>query len=71
MAKCTFDFKHKIERDRERERESVGEQNLARQFPLHSAEAYSELFPTSKYERYLIGGSYFHKYIHIRCLKRL
>ena len=46
MAKYTYDFKHKIERERERERER--EQNLAKQFTLHSAEAYSKPFPTSK-----------------------
>ena len=38
MVKYTYDFKHKIERERERERER--EENLAKQFTLHSAEAY-------------------------------
>ena len=66
MAKYTYDFKHKIERDRERQRE----QNLAKQFTLHSAEMYSELFPTSKQRCYLIRGNYFQKNIHLRCLKR-
>ena len=75
MAKYTYDFKHKIEgeRQRERERESEREsktENLAKQFTLHSAEAYSEPFPTSKQGGYLIGGNYFHKNIHLRCLKR-
>ena len=51
MAKYTYDSKHKIER----------EQNLAQQFTLHSAEAYSEPFPTSKQGGYFIGGNYFHK----------
>ena len=53
---------HKAERERE--------QNLAEQFTLHSAEAYSELFPTSKQGGYLIGGDCFQKNIHLRCLKR-
>ena len=60
MAKYKYDSKHKIER----------EQNLAQQFTLHSAEAYSELFPTSKQGGYLTGGNYFHKKICLRCLKR-
>ena len=64
VTKYTYDFKHKIERERERER------NLARQFTLHSAEAYSEPFPTSKQGAYLTGGNYFQKNIHLRCLKR-
>ena len=38
MANYTYDFKHKIEKERERERER--EENLAKQFTLHSAEAY-------------------------------
>ena len=50
MAKYTYNFKHKIEtereRKREREREREREQNLAKQFTLHSAEAYSEPFPS-------------------------
>ena len=66
MAKYTYDFKHKIARERERERE----QNLAKQFTSHSAEAYSEPFQTSKQGDYLIGGNYFHKNIHLRCLNR-
>ena len=75
MAKYTYDFKHKTEREKEREREKVSEresktENLAKQFTLHSAEAYSEPFPTSKQGGYLIGGNYFHKNIHLRCLKR-
>ena len=49
MAKYTYDFEHKRYR----------EQNLAKQFTLHSAEAYSEPFPTSKQGGYLIGGNYF------------
>ena len=44
MEKYTYDFKHKIEREGEKE----SEQNLAKQFTLHSAEAYSEPFLTSK-----------------------
>ena len=38
MAKYTYDFKHKIEKERERESKT---ENLAKQFTLHSAEAYS------------------------------
>ena len=53
-----------------KQRESNREQKLAKQFTLHSAEAYSEPFPTSKQGGYLIGGNYFHKNIHLRCLKR-
>ena len=68
MAKYTYDFKHKIERKRERKRER--EQNLAKQFTLHSVEVYSEPLPTSKQGGYLIGGNYFQKNIHVRCLKR-
>ena len=37
---------------------------MTKQFTLHSAEAYSEPFPTSKQGGYLIGGKYFHKNIH-------
>ena len=86
MAKYTYDLKHKIEgergrererereRERKRERESEREsktENFAKQFTLHSAETYSESFPTCKQEEYLIiGGNYFHKNIHLRCLKR-
>ena len=33
----------------------------AKQFILHSAEAYSEPVPTSKQGGYLIGGNYFPK----------
>ena len=58
------------QRDRQRQRETEREQNLAKQFTLHSAEAYSEPFPTSKLGGYLTGGKYFHKNIHLRCLKR-
>ena len=62
------------ERERERERERKGdrdrEQNLAKQFTLHSEEAYSEPFPIPKQGGYLIGGNYFHKNIHLKCLKR-
>ena len=43
---------------------------MTKQFTLHSAETYSELFPTSKQGGYLIGGNYFYKNIHLRCLKR-
>ena len=43
---------------------------MTKQFTLHSVEAYSEPFPTSK-QGYLIGGNYFHKKHHLRCLKRL
>ena len=64
MAKYTYDFKHKIGRQIERE------QNLAKQFTLHSAKAYSEPFPTSKQGDYLIGVNYFHKNVNLRCLKR-
>ena len=46
------------------------QQNLVKQFTLHSVEAYSEHFPTSKQGGYLIGGNYFHKKLHLRCLKR-
>ena len=69
MAKYTYDFKHKIERETETERQRYREreQNLAKQFTLHSAEAYSEPFPTSKLGGYLTGGKYFHKNIHLRC----
>ena len=42
---------------------------MAMQFTLHSTEAYSEPFPTSKQGGYFIGGNYFHKDIHLRCLK--
>ena len=59
MAKYTYDFKHKIERQRETERQ----QNLAKQFTFHSTEPHSEPFPTSKQGVYLIGGNYFHKNI--------
>ena len=73
MAKYTYDFKHKIERERERDRDRDREKekrNLTKQFTLHSAEAYSEPFPTSEQGGYVTGGSYFHKNIHLRCLKR-
>ena len=42
---------------------------MAMQFTLHSTEAYSEPFPTSKQGGYFIGGNYFHKNTHLRCLK--
>ena len=58
MAKYTCDFRHKIYC------------NIYKQFTLHSAEAYSEPFPTSKQGGYLIGGNYFHKKTDLRCLKR-
>ena len=63
MIKYIYDFQHKIEEERE--------QNLVKQFTLHSANAYSEAFPTSKQGVYLIEGNYFHKNIHLRCLKSL
>ena len=67
MAKYTYDCKHKVEREK---RESKTE-SLAKLFTLYSAEAYSEPFPTSKEGGCLtIGGKYFHKNIHLRCLKR-
>ena len=53
-----------------KQRESNREQKLAKQFTLHSAEAYSEPFPTSKQRGYLIGGDYFQKNIQLRWLKR-
>ena len=81
MAKYKYDFKHKIdgerEREREREREKEREkerereresktENLAKQFTLYLAEAYSEPFSTCKQGGYLIiGGNYFHKNIHL------
>ena len=34
------------------------------------AEVYSEPFPTSKQDGYLIGRNYFHKKLHLTCLKR-
>ena len=34
---------------------------MVKQFTLHSAEAYSKSFPTSKQGCYLIVGNYFHK----------
>ena len=46
------------------------QQNLTKQFTLHSVEAYSEPFPTSQQGSYLIGGNYFHKKLHLRCFKR-
>ena len=56
-------------REKERETHTQREQNLAKQFTLHSAEGYSEPSPTSKQGGYLIGGNYFHKSIYLRCLK--
>ena len=59
------------ERDRDRDRDREKERrNLTKQFTLHSAEVYSEPFTTSKQGGYVTGGSYFHKNIHLRCLKR-
>ena len=43
---------------------------MAKQFTLHSAEAYSEPFPMSEQRGYIIGGNLFPKKIHPRCLKR-
>ena len=57
MAKYTYDFERERDRDRDRDRE----RNMAKQFTLHSAEAYSEPFPTSKQGGYLIGGNFFTK----------
>ena len=45
-------------------------QKLAKQFTLHSAEAFSEPFQTSKQGVYLFGGNYFRKKLHLRCLTR-
>ena len=84
MAKYTDDFKHKIEGERKRKRERKREkvclcvcerdsktENFAKQFTLHSSETYSEPFPICKQGGYLIiGGNYFHKNIHLRCLKK-
>ena len=64
MAKYTCDFKHTIYCN------IYIQQNMTKQFPLHLAEAYSEPFSTCKQGGYLIGGSYFHKKLHLRCLKR-
>ena len=58
---------HMISNIKERERER--EQNLAKQFALYPVETYSEPFPTSKQAGYLIEGNYFHKNIHLICLK--
>ena len=41
-------------RQRQRETERDGEQNLTKQFTLHSVEVYSEPFPTSKQGGYLV-----------------
>ena len=43
---------------------------MAKHFTLHSAEAYLELFLTSKQGGYLVGGNHFHKKLYLRCLKR-
>ena len=43
---------------------------MTKQFTLHSEEVYSEPFPTSKQDGYLSGGNYFHKKLHLTCLKR-
>ena len=61
MAKYTCNFRHEIYCNIQ--------QNLAKQFALHSAEAYSEPFPTSKQGGYVIGGNYFYKNLHLRCFK--
>ena len=45
-------------------------QKLAKLFILHSVEAYSELFQTSRQGGYLFGGNYFRKKLHLRCLTR-
>ena len=45
-------------------------ENMAKQFTLHSAEVFSEPFPTSKQRGYVIGGNFFHKNHRLRCLKR-
>ena len=71
----TYDFKHKIEREREREQERESERGREREresknFTLHSAETYSEPFATFKQGGYFIRGNYFHKNLHLRCLKR-
>ena len=42
---------------------------MDKKFTLHSAEAYSEPFPTFKQEGYLTGGNCFHKKLHLKCLK--
>ena len=42
------------------------QQNLAKQFTLHAAVAYSEPFPTYKQGGYLIVGNYYHKKLHLR-----
>ena len=68
MVKWTFDFKQNI-------LQYIYiyiyiYQNLAKQLTLHSAEAYSEPFSTSKQGSYLIGGNYFHKKLDLRCMKR-
>ena len=51
MAKYTCYFKPKMYCDIN--------QTLVKQFTLHSAEAYSEPFQTSKQSGYLFGGNYF------------
>ena len=62
MAKYTCYFKPKIYYNIN--------QQLAKQFILHSAEASSEPFQTSKQGDYLFGGNCFHKKFLLRCLKR-
>ena len=42
----------------------------SKQFTLHSAEAYSEPFPTFEQGGYFFGGNYYHKKLYLRCLKR-
>ena len=42
---------------------------MAKQLTLHSAEAYSKPCPMSKQGGYLNGGNYFHKKLHLGCLK--
>ena len=61
MAKYTCDFKHKVYCNIYIYIYIAKHCQAAKQFTLYSAEAYSELFPTSKRGGYLIGGNYFHK----------
>ena len=62
MAKYTCYFKPKIYCNINQE--------LAKQFTLHSAKGYSEPLETSKQGGYLFGGNYFCKNLHLRCLTR-
>ena len=54
----TCDFKYKIYCNIQ--------QNVAKQFNLQAAKAFSEALPTSKQGGYLLEGNYFHKKIHLR-----